>query len=193
MDSNEAKGKVNNAIQIIAEATKKAFRKPVGRPSKLTPEIRERICTIIMAGGFPEGAARMTGIPKQTYYQWLDKGASAKSPKNKYKQFRDSVEEACEFLKMALIVGIRSAGVNDPSHLKWLLERRFRSEWGSAQTMIADGKAEDASKPRMSVAETIRIAEEKVKAYYLTHNSISVESKEVKEQTTVNGNGQPST
>lgn len=46
----------------------------VGRPSKLTPEIQERIVTLIVEGSYPEIAAQACGIGSTTFFRWMALG-----------------------------------------------------------------------------------------------------------------------
>ncbi len=45
--------------------------RPVGRPTKLTPEIAFRICQFIRLGNFREVAARACGIVPSTFHLWM--------------------------------------------------------------------------------------------------------------------------
>ena len=47
--------------------------KKMGRPPKCTPERVEKICQALENGESIEMAARMAGITKPTYYDWLEK------------------------------------------------------------------------------------------------------------------------
>lgn len=46
----------------------------IGRPSKLTIEVQEKICTAIQLGGYIETAAAFGGVDKDTLYDWLKRG-----------------------------------------------------------------------------------------------------------------------
>ena len=51
-------------------------KRPMGRPSKLTPEIVERLCDALRAGNTREAAAAYAGIARSTFYDWLRRGAN---------------------------------------------------------------------------------------------------------------------
>ena len=52
---------------------KRKTKKQVGRPTKLTPEIRENFITNLKAGEYIETACTLAGISKPTYYSWIKK------------------------------------------------------------------------------------------------------------------------
>jgi len=90
---------------------KKNTRSRRGRPEgagiKLTEAVQAVIVDAIRCGNYLETAAACAGIHKQTFYDWLRKGASAQEP-NIYSNFSDAVTRA----------------------MAWLLERRFPRRWG---------------------------------------------------------------
>jgi AcrR family transcriptional regulator len=49
-----------------------SFKVP-GRPTKLTPELRDRILDAVLEGNYLETAAQVAGINKTTLYRWLRK------------------------------------------------------------------------------------------------------------------------
>lgn len=63
-----------------------------GRPSKLTPEVQERIVAVIRANGYVETAASFAGIDQDTYHEWLKRGA--REEKGIYKEFSEAINKA---------------------------------------------------------------------------------------------------
>lgn len=55
---------------------------PGGRPTKLTPELTEKICESIRAGVYMETAAAIAGIVKSTLYGWLRRAERARIKKD---------------------------------------------------------------------------------------------------------------
>jgi transposase-like protein len=51
-----------------------SFKVP-GRPSKLTPELRDRILDAVLEGNYLETAAQVAGVGKTTLYRWLRRAA----------------------------------------------------------------------------------------------------------------------
>ena len=52
---------------------------PGGRPSKLSPEVQERICNAIRAGNYYRAACRYGGIDYSNFRDWMLKGQRARS------------------------------------------------------------------------------------------------------------------
>ena len=50
-----------------------------GRPSKLTPEVQEKIVTAIRAGNYAQVAAVYAGIGERTFYRWMERGEKSKA------------------------------------------------------------------------------------------------------------------
>lgn len=63
----------------------------MGRPSKLTPQLQNRILKLIEAGCFADDAAFEVGISEATYHDWLRRGRLAEQP---YADFLEAVTRA---------------------------------------------------------------------------------------------------
>jgi transposase len=108
----------------------------MGRPSKLTDELSERLVRAIRAGNFPDVAARHAGIHPATYHRWMERGApgrdaAADAP---FRRFRSEVERAladAEAAQVGLILQAARAGRWQAA--AWLLERRFPARWGRGE------------------------------------------------------------
>lgn len=102
----------------------------MARPTKLTPEITDRICLAIRAGNYAKVAAAMAGIGETTYYKWLEM-AEKPNAKKEYREFRESVEQAEAEAEVAAIARIRQAADNgDWKAAGWYLERKHGERWG---------------------------------------------------------------
>lgn len=104
----------------------------MARPSKLTPEVSERIVRAIRAGNYPEVAAAHAGIHASTYYRWMERGALAgEAPEDDpYRHFRAEVARALadsEAAEVGLVVQAARGG--DWRAAAWVLERRFPDRW----------------------------------------------------------------
>lgn len=103
--------------------------RPIGRPSKLTPELQERLVALIRAGNYVETAVLLVGLSKQTFYEWLRKGREQK--RGKYAAFADAIERAAaeaderdlRRIDEAADKGIWQAAA-------WRLERRRPDQFG---------------------------------------------------------------
>jgi len=106
----------------------RAFKKPRGRPPKLTPELIEQIATAIRGGNYIETAAAFSGVKKSTLYDWLRRGAKQKS--DIYRDFSDAVEKALAASEIRDVLRIDEAGKKNWQAIAWRLERRFPKRWG---------------------------------------------------------------
>ncbi len=115
--------------------------KPVGRPTKCTPEMTEAICKLIRAGIGRESAARLVGLGERTLHKWLQKGAENKRP---YAEFRRRVELASDELHQevgsVLLKGLRADHLPTAVHTaEWLGERLFPQVYGKRTEVRTTG------------------------------------------------------
>lgn len=126
----------------------------MGRPSKLTPEVQDRIVQAITAGNYIEVAAQYAGISKGTLYRWLQM-ADDPTADDIYRDFRDAVESArsaAEVRNVALIQKAANDGTWQAA--AWYLERTSWQRWGR-RTMVT-GDAGEAIKVEVDHRQTLR-------------------------------------
>jgi transposase len=115
-----------------------------GRPTKLTPEVQDKIVTALRAGNYQETAATYAGISVPTFYRWMEQGATPDADVI-YREFREAVEKAkadAEVRDVALID--RAAADGNWQAAAWKLERKFPNRWGRVnrtEVTGADGGA----------------------------------------------------
>ncbi len=90
------------------QTTKPGRGRPIGS-TKLTAEVQETIVTAIRQGNYLETAAALAGIHKDTFYDWIIKGANAQEP-DAYSNFSDAVQKALAESETDAIAAIRQAG-----------------------------------------------------------------------------------
>jgi len=83
----------------------------MARPTKLTPEVRERISKAIRAGNYFEAAARAAGISPSTFYRWLERGQQ--ESEGIYCQFREQIKRAEADSEVHAVALIRKAMPGD--------------------------------------------------------------------------------
>jgi transposase len=119
-----------------------------GRPTKLTPEIQEKIVSVIRKGNYIETAAAYAGISKQTLYNWLRTGS--RKPTGVYGEFVRAVEQALAESEMADLARIEQAAIEGHWQASaWRLERRFPKRWGKQDyhdIILAEQRSESATK-----------------------------------------------
>jgi hypothetical protein len=136
-------------------------KKKMGAPVKLTEKVQDDIVKAITMGCYVETAAAIAGIHKDTYYEWLRKGA--KQSKGIYKEFSDAVRKALamsELRDLSVIdlvaQGQKAQYTEDPmtgerklvrpeiaknwQAAAWKLERKFPTKWGRLDRHEHTGK-----------------------------------------------------
>jgi transposase len=99
-----------------------------GRPTTLTPSVREKILTAIRAGNYRHVAARGAGVPLRTFTGWCVRGRRAKSGASW--EFWLSLLEAEQSAEISMVELVVKAAQGDAKYAEWWLERKFPERWG---------------------------------------------------------------
>lgn len=99
----------------------------MARPTKLTPELQERILKAVRAGNYAEAAARASGIAPSTYYRWLQRGSLEES--GAYRDFTEAVRQAEAEAEVHAVAILRRAMGEDWRAALAYLERRYPGRW----------------------------------------------------------------
>jgi transposase len=126
----------------------------VARPTKLTPEVQDRIVAAIRAGNYAAPAARSAGVSEATFYRWMSRGERAKS--GIYRDFHEAVRRAEADAEVHAVAVIRKEIADgDWRAAATFLERRFPDRWRRQQAIEHDGthrlvvKTEDLADPEL--------------------------------------------
>lgn len=93
----------------------------MARPTKLTPELQDRLCEVLRAGNYIEAACAYVGIDSSQYRRWHEKNYT----------FRTAVDTARAQAEVGSVARIRKAGQEgDWRADAWWLERSFNDRWG---------------------------------------------------------------
>lgn len=112
-----------------------------GRPTKLSPEIADRIVQIVEAGNYREVAANLAGISPTTFRAWMRKGKEEAD--SDFGDFRRRVLKAEATAETNMVLAIAAKAGEDPKHAQWWLERKFPDRWGKKeQVRHADADGE---------------------------------------------------
>ena len=121
--------------QAHAEAIANSYTSPhVGRSSAMRDVTAVAILlNALAAGNFLCTAAHLSGLSKQTVYNWIKRGEAGEHP---YDQFLDAYQKASAVAEVAAVAAVRAAGAAGPEY--WLasqtfLERRFPERWTRRQ------------------------------------------------------------
>lgn len=115
-------------------------RKAEGRPSKLTPEVRDEIAALLRAGNYVTTVADYMGIHPDTIYEWMRRGERGWKIDHDggYVEFSVTVKKAMSEVEMATVDEVRKGFTNWQSRA-WFLERRYPSKWGAQQKQVISG------------------------------------------------------
>lgn len=119
---------------VMTKPKSKATPRKIGRPTKFTPEVRERILIAIRAGNYIDTAAQSAGISKDTFYSWMTKGETPGAPKE-YSDFTDAVKKArAEAEVNAVAIIQQAANRGNWRAAAWYLEKSFPDRYGRTRT-----------------------------------------------------------
>jgi transposase len=124
----------------------------MGRPTKLTPEVQDKIVAALRAGNYQETAAMYAGVEARTFYRWMERGESDGTEDEPYRQFRQAVEKAkadAEVRDIALID--KAAHDGSWQAAAWKLERKFPHKWGRVNRTEISGPEGKPVEVRTSV------------------------------------------
>jgi hypothetical protein len=105
-------------------------RAKVGRPTKFTPEVQQRILLALRAGSHAVVAARFAGVGESTFHSWM---ADTRRP---YQDFRRACETAIAEWEVALAGTILQGARQSPGAALKILERRHPERWGRARAEL---------------------------------------------------------
>ena len=129
----------------------------MGRPTKCTPEVIERIAQALRLGNYADTAASYGGIDERTYYRWLEQGESGEEP---YCQFCQAVKEASHVAEMRALGRIQQAAdAGTWQAAAWFLERRTPGKWSRREKVEMTG-ADGGPITLQSLARMMDVGEE---------------------------------
>ena len=113
----------------------------MGRPTKLSPQVREKIVSAVKAGAYATTACRAAGISESTFYRWLERGGRESS--GVFREFVEAVEQAEAEGEVHAVAVIRRAMGEDWRAALAYLERRHPARWRRHQatelTVLGEG------------------------------------------------------
>ena len=112
-------------------------RKATGRPSKLTPQVQEKILTVIRAGNYAYVAAAYAGIGRSTFYHWLELGEQEES--GCFRDFLDAVKAAETEAEIRAVATIQKHMAKNWQAAMTYLERKFPHRWGRRMDVTSAG------------------------------------------------------
>ena len=110
----------------------------MARPTKLTPELRERIVQAQKAGNYAEAACRAAGISSSTFYRWMERGE--REERGIYRDFFEAIRRAEAEAEVHAVAVLRRAMAEDWRAALAYLERRHPDRWRKQQATELTGK-----------------------------------------------------
>jgi transposase len=109
----------------------------VGRPSKLTPETRQRLVDAVRAGNYIDAACSHAGIAVSTYYLWREKAKGSRT--GEYKELMDEIEAAEAAAEVRMVAQWQQQIPNDWRAAREFLARRFPNKWSPLEKQEISG------------------------------------------------------
>lgn len=104
-----------------------------GRPSKLTPDVQQRLVEAISAGNYYEAACAYAGIGYSTFRRWMQMGERAK--RGKYREFWEAITRAERLAEARIVAQWQAHMPNDYRACRDFLAARFPERWGRRETV----------------------------------------------------------
>ncbi len=91
-------------------------------------------------GAFPSAAAEASGVPRQTFSDWMRRGSQQK--RGIYHELYLRVMEAMAEGELRALEQVQAAAEKDWKAAAWILERRYRSRWARTVEPPEEGPSE---------------------------------------------------
>lgn len=107
----------------------------MARPTKLTPEVGEKIIELLKRGNFRETACAAAGVHPKTLREWMRRGRDGEEPYAEFSERMDAAESAGEARHVRVI---EEAGEKDWRASAFILARRWAARWQEQTTQHHD-------------------------------------------------------
>jgi hypothetical protein len=102
-----------------------------GRPSKLTPERKQRLLSALASGNHIDAACTFAGVDYTTFRRWMQQGEAA--TKGEYRELFEQAQEAIAQAEVKLLNRVLKASEDHYQAACWILERRYPDRWSNTQ------------------------------------------------------------
>lgn len=106
---------------------------PVGRPSKLTPELREKLLDALRTGVPRKFACAKVRIHPSTLCEWMVRARRGEQP---YSEFAEDIKQAEAEAVERSVAHITVAAATNWTAAAWFLERRYPQDFGRDKHVI---------------------------------------------------------
>lgn len=128
----------------------------VGRPSKLTPEVRRRLISAITAGNYYQTACQFAGIGYSTFRRWMERGQNAKT--GQYREFWEEVTRAEAEAEARMVAQWQAQIPEDWRAARDFLARRYPERWAQKERIDLAHSGEVVQKH-----DTVKVTEQLAK------------------------------
>ena len=101
----------------------------------MTPEVQETICKAIRIGATYQAAAEAAGVSYETFNEWR------KCKTTKFLRFSEAIDRANADAQLELLQKIQNFTDKDWRAGTWILEHRFKQDYGNSVDVTTEGKA----------------------------------------------------
>src|SRR5439155_9145176 len=108
-----------------------------GRPTKLTPDVQERLTSAIRAGNFYEAACGYAGIDYRTFRRWMERGE--RESRGQFRALREAVEKAEADAEVTVVAQWRSQISSSWQAARDFLARRYPDRWRPSERLEHSG------------------------------------------------------
>lgn len=112
-----------------------------GRPSKLTPEVKEKLISAIRMGNYYEPACAYAGVDYSTFRRWMQKGEQARS--GQYREFYEEVKRAEAEAEARAVALWQKQAPEDWRAARDFLARRYPERWAARDSLRLKADAEN--------------------------------------------------
>lgn len=118
----------------------KLEKRPVGRPSALTDDVRLKFIQALKAGSYADDAAKYAGIGYSTWMSWQARARKEQSEgiESEYTQFLEQVENVRAEAVVADLTQIVQQGATSWQALAWRLERMYPEKFGRRDKLVIE-------------------------------------------------------
>jgi len=121
--------------------------RPIGRRTKLTPELQTTIIEGLRLGNYAIVAAQFAGISESCYYKWIRRGEDdmAAGEDTKFSQFVQSIKHAEAEAETRAVAQVMQAGQDSWQASMTYLERKFPGRWSRGERVEHTGTVKVAA------------------------------------------------
>jgi hypothetical protein len=115
-----------------------ATRSLIGRPTKLTPAVQQRLVQAVADGNYREAACAYAGIGWSTFSRWMQRGEAARS--GPFRELWEAIQEAEAEAEFRVVGQWQQQIPENWQAARDFLARRYPERWGPKERREVTGK-----------------------------------------------------